>query len=334
MHSHNTTIFPVLTMNRGMCIDPTSVQMIFMPTTLNTGYLSLLQTLLGGARGVLVEHFAVDTALKTIADERVTAFSTPPAALVMMLDSPLLAETDISSLRVIKSGGAPASLELLRRIEDQLSAHLIESYGMLETGFHCHTTVDDNPTEVVGTVGRPVEGMELSIRTSAGEAVPTGEEGELLARGPGVHLGYIGNTAANKSSFTSDGWFVTGDLGRLDANGRLKISGRKKEIINRAGKKYFPREIEELLLTLPSIHDVAIVGLPDRRTGERSCACVVPAAGASVTLEDLVGFLEERVARYKLPEKLVIVESFPRTSTGKVRRPALIEQIMAEDVAG
>jgi len=328
MHSHNTTIFPVLTMNRGMRIDERSTQMIFMPVTLNTGYLSLLQVLLTGARAVLVEHFSVETVLRTIAEERVTAFSTPPAALVMLLESPLLPNYDLSSLQVIKSGGAPASLELLRRIETQLSARLIESYGMLETGFHCHTRVDDDVASVVGTVGKPVDGMQLSIRGPDASEVELGEEGEIFAAGPGVHLGYIDNPTANEASFTVDGWFDTGDLGRLDENGRLMISGRKKEIINRAGKKYFPREIEEILLTHPKIHDVAVVGLPDHRTGEKSCACVITKAGVELTLDELIQFLENKVARYKLPEHLVFRSSFPRTSTGKVKRPVLVEEIL------
>ncbi|WP_322013864.1 class I adenylate-forming enzyme family protein [Paraburkholderia sp. J12] len=330
MHSHNTTLFPVLTMNRGMQIDARSTQMIFMPVTLNTGYLGLLQTLVAGARGVLVDHFSVEDALGTIERERISAFSTPPAALVMMLEAPDLDRYDLSSLRVIKSGGAPASLELLRQIQHKLSARLVESYGMLETGFHCHTRVEDDPLDGVGTVGRPVEGMRLSIRSAEGREVAAGEEGELYAAGPGVHLGYIDNAAANEASFTTNGWFYTGDLGRLDANGRLVISGRKKEIINRAGKKYFPREIEEILLTHPKILDVAIVGLPDSRTGEKNCACVIPRDGTALTLGEIVRFLEDRVARYKLPEQLVIRASFPRTSTGKVKRPVLVEEIMVD----
>jgi acyl-CoA synthetase (AMP-forming)/AMP-acid ligase II len=160
--------------------------------------------------------------------------------------------------------------------------------------------------------------------------VPRGQQGEIAAKGPSVHLGYLDNPAANRDSFTADGWFLTGDLGEfVDGAGNVRISGRKKEIINRGGKKYFPREIEEFLAGHPSLREAAVIGLPDKRLGERNCVCAILKPGAAVTLPELVGFLKGQVADYKLPEELVVVNEFPMTPSGKVRRQELVKQVLA-----
>jgi len=177
-------------------------------------------------------------------------------------------------------------------------------------------------------VGRCVNQMGLRIIDEDGNDVPHGEVGEIAAIGPSVHFGYLNNDAANRDSFTADGWFRTGDLGQfVDAEDNVRIAGRKKEIINRGGKKYFPREIEELLYEHPAILQMAIVGAPDARLGEKNCLCVVLKPGASLTLDEVVAFLRSRVADYKLPEQLEIMDSLPMTPTGKIRRPELVKRV-------
>jgi non-ribosomal peptide synthetase component E (peptide arylation enzyme) len=161
-----------------------------------------------------------------------------------------------------------------------------------------------------------------------GRDVPYGEVGEIAAIGPSMHMGYLDNPAANRDSFTADGWFRTGDLGfHADAKGNVRIAGRKKEIINRGGKKYFPREIEELLYQHPKIVQAAIVGAPDPRLGERNCLCAIVKEGSRLTLDEVVSFLKGRVADYKLPEALVVMNDFPMTPTGKIRRPELVKRV-------
>jgi acyl-CoA synthetase (AMP-forming)/AMP-acid ligase II len=143
-----------------------------------------------------------------------------------------------------------------------------------------------------------------------------------------VHLGYHNNPKANAEAFTADGWFRTGDLGRIvDGDGNVAIVGRRKEIINRGGKKFFPREVEEILYTHPKIMHAAMVGIADARLGERNCLCVIPKSGQAVTLDEMVAFLKGQVADYKLPEVLVEVDELPMTATGKLRRHVLSEQI-------
>jgi non-ribosomal peptide synthetase component E (peptide arylation enzyme) len=200
---------------------------------------------------------------------------------------------------------------------------------MLETGFHTYTRLSDDPEKVSGTIGRLVEAMELRLIDERGNDVAHGEVGEIAARGPSVHLGYHNNPRANEQAFTPDGWFRTGDLGRyVDEAGNIQLTGRSKEIINRGGKKFFPREVEEILYTHPKIMHAAMVGIPDKRLGERNCLCAVPKPGQTVQLAELVAFLKNQVADYKLPEMLQIFEDLPLTGTGKIRRHILREMVL------
>jgi non-ribosomal peptide synthetase component E (peptide arylation enzyme) len=171
--------------------------------------------------------------------------------------------------------------------------------------------------------------MGLRIVDDDGVDVPYGEVGEIIATGPSVHLGYLDNPTANRDSFTAEGWFRTGDLGQYaDREGHVRIAGRKKEIINRGGKKYFPREIEELLYQHPKIVQAAIVGAPDPRLGEKNCLYAIVKPGTSLALDEVVSFLKGRVADYKLPEALVVMDDFPMTPTGKIRRPELVKRVV------
>jgi acyl-CoA synthetase (AMP-forming)/AMP-acid ligase II len=170
--------------------------------------------------------------------------------------------------------------------------------------------------------------MGLRLIDAHGRNVPPGAEGEIAAEGPSVHLGYHNNPTANAELFTADGWFRTGDLGQLDAAGNVRIVGRLKEMINRGGKKFFPREIEELLYTHPMILHAAIVGVPDPRLGERNCLCVLPREGASLSLAEVVDFLRDSIAVYKLPEEMEIFDDFPFTPTGKIQRHVLTRLVL------
>jgi acyl-CoA synthetase (AMP-forming)/AMP-acid ligase II len=174
--------------------------------------------------------------------------------------------------------------------------------------------------------------MGLRLLDPEGNDVPVGSEGEIAADGPSVHLGYHANPTANAEAFTADGWFRSGDLGFIDARGNLRISGRVKEMINRGGKKFFPREIEEVLYTHPGILYCAIVGLPDARLGERACLCIVPRPGEPVLdLAGVLAFLGDGFATYKLPERVVVLPELPFTPTGKIQRHKLAQAILARD---
>jgi non-ribosomal peptide synthetase component E (peptide arylation enzyme) len=328
IHSHNTTLSTCRTLNADMRVTPDEVLLIYLPLGLNWGYLTLVQAVMAGARAVLLDQFSARAALELIQRERVTYIPTAPASIIAMLNDPELGRFDLSSLRVIITGGASCPIETIREFRARMHGHLIELYGMLETGFHTYTRLDDDPEAVTGTVGTVSSGLGLRLIDESGRDVAEGAEGEIAAQGPSVHLGYHKNPAANAELFTADGWFRTGDLGQFDRAGNVKIVGRLKEMINRGGKKFFPREIEEILYTHPKILHAAIVGVPDPRLGERNCLCVIPRPGQTLTLDEAVGYLRDSVATYKLPETIEIFDELPFTPTGKIQRHVLARRVL------
>jgi non-ribosomal peptide synthetase component E (peptide arylation enzyme) len=328
LHSFNSSAWTCRQFNADMQVTADEVFLIYLPLGLNWGSQTLLQSLLAGAKAVLLDRFSARAALDLIERERVSFIPTAPASIVSMLDNPDFARRDLSSLRVVVTGGATCPLDVIRRFRARSSAHLVDVYGMLETGFHTYTRLTDDPEIVNGTVGRVQPGMGLRLLDENLRDVPPETEGEIAAAGPAVHLGYHRNPAVNAEQFTADGWFRSGDLGTIDSSGNLRIVGRLKEVINRGGKKFFPREVEEILYTHPKVLHAAIIGLPDPRLGERNCLCVIPRPGDAPTLEEMKSFLKDRVAVYKLPEMLEVFEDFPFTPTGKVQRRILAMRVL------
>jgi non-ribosomal peptide synthetase component E (peptide arylation enzyme) len=334
MHSHNTTLAAARILNGDLGLAADDVMLNWLPLGLNWGYLTLVQSVLAGARAVLLDRFRAADALELIERERVTYIPTAPASLTTILQERDLARRDLSSLRIAVSGGASAPVETIRAWRRVAPGALLELLGMLETGYQAYTRATDDPERVAGSVGRPASHMGLKLVDANGREVARGTEGDICADGPSVHLGYHNNPAANAEAFLPDGWFRSGDLGMIDVDGNLRIVGRLKEMINRGGKKFFPREIEEILYTHPHVLYAAIVGIPDARLGERNCLCLVPRPGETPSLENLIGFLGDSVATYKLPERLELFSQFPFTSTGKIQRHALVREVMARILAG
>jgi non-ribosomal peptide synthetase component E (peptide arylation enzyme) len=329
LHSFNTTLYAVDLLNHDMRVTEREVFLVFLPLGLNWGYITLLQSILAGATLVLMERFNPRAALELIQKERVTYIPTAPAGLVGLLNAPGAETFDVSSLRVVITGGASAAVETIRDYRRRMKGHLIELYGMLEAGFQTYTRFSDDPQKVNGTIGRPVRAMELRIVDAEGNDMRTGETGELMSRGPSIHLGYHNNPTANAAAFNKEGWFRTGDLGRVvDADGNVQITGRSKEIINRGGKKFFPREVEEILYTHPQVMHAAMIGVPDLRLGERNCLCVVPKGDVVPTTEEFVAFLRDQVADYKLPESVERFSELPMTGSGKIQRHVLRDLVM------
>jgi acyl-CoA synthetase (AMP-forming)/AMP-acid ligase II len=329
MHSHNTTLAAARILNGDIGLAADDVMMIWLPLGLNWGYLTLVQAILAGAKAVLLDRFRPAAALDLIERERVTYIPTSPASLTSILQEPDLARRDLKSLHIVVSGGASAPVETIRAWRRAAPGVLLELLGMLETGYQAYTRATDDPERVAGSVGVPASHMGLRLVDADGHDVASGEAGDICCDGPSVHLGYHNNPAANAEAFLPDGWFRSGDLGMIDADGHLRIVGRLKEIINRGGKKFFPREIEEILYTHPQVLYAAIVGIPDARLGERNCLCLVPRPGEPPTLEELVAFLGDSVATYKLPEHLELFTQFPFTPTGKIQRHALVREVVA-----
>jgi acyl-CoA synthetase (AMP-forming)/AMP-acid ligase II len=329
MHSHNTTLAACRILNGDVGLEANDVMMIWLPLGLNWGYLTLVQSVLAGAKAVLLDRFTPAAALDLIARERVTYIPTAPASLTAILQQPDLERSDLSSLRIVVSGGASAPVETIRAWRRAAPGVLLELLGMLETGYQAYTRQTDDPERVAGSVGVPASHMGLRLVDAEGRDVAPGEEGDICCDGPSVHLGYHNNPAANAEAFLPDGWFRSGDLGVIGPDGRLRIVGRLKEMINRGGKKFFPREIEEILYTHPQVLYAAIVGIPDARLGERNCLCLVPRPGEAPTLDDMIAFLGDSVATYKLPERLELFAQFPFTPTGKIQRHMLVRDVLS-----
>jgi non-ribosomal peptide synthetase component E (peptide arylation enzyme) len=334
IHSFNTSLVAAQQLNHDMAVTDADVQLIYLPVGLNWGYLCLLQILLAGCRAVLMERFSARPSLEAIQREKITYVATAPASIVAMLNVEDLASFDTSSLRVVVTGGAAAAIETIKGFQKHFKAHLIELFGMLETGFPAYTRLTDDVEKVNGTIGRVAGHMKIRLVDAEDNEAPFGGIGELSILGPSVCLGYLNNSDANAQAFNDKGWFRSGDLGRyVDEDRNIQLTGRSKEIINRGGKKFFPREVEEILYTHPKILHAAMIGLPDPRLGEKNCLCVVLKGLETLALSEVVAFLKGQVADYKLPEVLYVLEELPMTGTGKVRRPILQEQVAGIETA-
>ncbi|MCG1003127.1 MULTISPECIES: long-chain fatty acid--CoA ligase [Halobacterium] len=298
--------------------------------------------LFSGASFYPLPSWDAQQALSLIEDAELTLFDAVPAMYNDAINQPNAEEFDLSSLRQCTSGGSGLPVEVLRRFEELYDVEIYEGYGLTETSPVTHFNTHDVGRRV-GSIGKPLEGIDARIVTEDFEDVPPVEEGpvdeddvdmdditgELVVAGPNVMKGYSGLPEANEEAFTeADGkrWFHTGDLGYQDEDGYFYIADRKKHMINTAGYNVYPREIEELLFEHDAVADAAVVGIPDERRGETVKAFVVKAPDADVTADELQQFCLERLAEYKHPRVIEFVDELPRTTTGKVQKFELVEE--------
>lgn len=285
--------------------------------------------LLHGGKVVLGNSTRSEDVFALIERHQVSHMAVVPALLIRLINEPSIHKYDLSSLRVIQSGGQRLQPEVRRRTKELIpSAFVQENFGMAE-GMLMFIRPDD-PEEVrMETVGRPISpDDEVRLVDDDDKEVAPGEIGEFLARGPYTLRGYYGVPEYNSRAFTSDGFYRSGDLMRRHPSGNYMVEGRKKDLINRGGEKISAEEIENLILTHPAVQNVACVPMPDPILGERMCAFVILRSGASLALEQLVTFLiKEEIAKHKLPERLEIVDDFPLSPFGKVSKKDLTERI-------
>ena len=278
-----------------------------------------------GAKTVLLsgESFDAETVWRLVEEHKISNMFTVPTIVKMMVEHPAVDQYDHSSLRHVIHAGAPMYLEDQKTAFEKLGPVLFQYYGLGEvTGCITvqppeHYVVDADDGEArPGTCGIPRLGMQIGIRDPEGNMLATGEQGEICVIGPGVMSGYWQNDKANAEVFR-DGWFHTGDLGRLDEAGFLYITGRAKDMYISGGANVYPREIEEVLLTHPGVSEVAVVGIEDEKWGEVGVAVVVPTAeGTSV--EALAGFVNGELSRYKHPKRYFFWDEMPKSAYGKV----------------
>ena len=298
-----------------------------MPLFHLQGLLSSLAQVLAGGSVICTAGFDAGAFLSWLEQYHPTWYTAGPAlhhAIAPLIESkPYILER--SPLRFVRSIGAPLSRSLMEELERVLHAPVLEGYGMTEAGA---ITSNAPHRRKAGSAGRST-GSEIGIMSESGQLVPPDSEGEIVVRGPAVMHSYWNNPEANRNAFEG-GWFRTGDLGRLDADGFLFVTGRIKEIINRGGEKILPREIEDALAAHPAVAEAASFGVSHATLGEDVMAVAVLRPGARVSEPDLRSFVSERIADFKLPRRIFFLEAIPKGPTGKPSRSALATQIQAE----
>lgn len=282
-----------------------------------------LGTLYGGGRVVLSPGPSPDEAFPLIEKYGATITALVPPLALRWLEAVSTRNYDLSSLQVLQVGGAKFSAEAARRVGPVFQCVLQQVFGMAE-GLVNYTRLDDPEEIVVNTQGRPMSELdEIRVVDEEDRDVAPGEVGTLLTRGPYTICGYYNAPAHNEKAFTKDGFYRTGDLVSLNSSGYLTVEGRDKDQINRGGEKIAAEEVENHLLAHTSVHDAAIVSMPDDYLGERSCAFVIP-RGETPKARELKQFLKDRgLASYKIPDRVEFVETFPKTPLGKVSKKAL-----------
>jgi len=284
-----------------------------------------------GAKSVMLETWSPEEALTLIEKERVTIFGGTPSQVAMMLGVPNFDRYDVSSVRFIPTTGSDLPYRIAEEAERRFACPIINCFGAAETGGIVTFSPLDAPFEHRVTIGKPVPGNEVRLVDEQGRDVPQGDSGEVLFRGPSIAPGFYQDPERNKSEYVDGVWIKTGDQGRWDEQGNLRIVGRIKDVIKRAGQGIFPGEIENILFTHPKVANVAVVSMPDPVMVERACAYVVPKEGESFTFDDMTSFLKGRVASYKLPERLEIVTELPLVAGGSAM-PKVDKKVLRADI--
>jgi long-chain acyl-CoA synthetase len=268
-----------------------------------------------GARLALLTRFDAARAVELVDREGVTILMGVPTMLAGIAGA-AADHGPFSSLRIAASGGAPLPREQAEAFERATGTPVLDTWGLSETS--PAATLNRPDARRVGSVGRPIDGVEVRVLDDAGEPLPTGEVGQLAIRGHNVMKGYWRRPGATAAAITPEGWFLTGDLGRVDEDGYVYVVGRLKDMIIRGGLNVYPREVEEVLHRHPAVGEAAVVGVPDERLGEEVGAAVVLAPGASATPEELREWLRGRVAPFKYPRHVWLLDELPKGPTGKI----------------
>lgn len=300
-----------------------SKQLIVLPISHNFTMSSpgFLGAFYSGATIVLAENGSPDICFPLIEKHHISQVSLVPSLAILWLDSFLLKNYNLSSLKVIQVGGAELLPKVAERLINTLNIKLQQVYGMAE-GLVNFTRLDDDLDTIINTQGKKLSpDDEVLIIDNDGTKLAINENGNIITRGPYTINGYYNALEINSSSFTKDGFYITGDIGHLDENLNIVVTGRKKNQINRAGEKISPSEIENLIIAHPLVKNVSVVGVRDTFLGEKIKAKLICVDNSSISLSDIRKFLiSKNVAEYKLPDEIELVTSFQHTLIGKVKK--------------
>ena len=291
-----------------------------------TGALGCLQA---ACKMLLIKRFDADVFAKLIEEQGVTTCFAVPTMLFGLLEALERNPRDMSSLEVISTGGAPVPPELVRRVRNRLDCHLLSAFGQTEhSPMICLNPIEATQEQIVETAGQPLPQTEVSVQSPEDSRVmPIGEVGEICARSYGVMIGYNDNPEATGAAIDEDGWLHTGDLGTMDAQGFIRVTGRVKDMIIRGGENLFPAEIEAVLVEHSQIRQVAVVGLPDEKWGEIIAAFML--SETTPELHELKAYCQKHLSAQKTPTTWVQVPEFPLTGSGKVQKFAIRDKFLA-----
>jgi acyl-CoA synthetase len=326
--THNNILFSERSFVTGTHRDQSDV--MFMPCPVNHAmglFHGMISPLILGGRTFLQEHFDAKAAMDLINAEKATwAIGTTPI-IYDLLGYVERSGVHPATLNLFLCGGASLPSSMIRRAAKD-GVMLCEIYGSSESCPHVYVPPENCLAWDGSWSGIPFKGIEVRVVDENGKDVPTGTQGEEISRGPHMFVGYLNDRQATDSALDDEGWFRSGDLCCKDEYGRIRINGRKKELIIRGGENISPNEIDEALAGCPGISDHATIGMPDERLGERICTFVVPTDGAHPTLPDITRYLSsQHVAKRLFPERIEYIDAIPRTPLGKIKRYALSEEI-------
>jgi cyclohexanecarboxylate-CoA ligase len=325
LHTSNTLLSILVQYEERLGLGGDDIIFMASPIGHQAGFMyGLMMGPMLGAKLVLQDIWNAEQAALMIHDEAVTYTMGSTPFLADLTDSKAVDHVDMSSLRTFVSSGAPIPSTLVQRATKRLGARIISAWGMSENGSVTTTVPGDPEDRIFGTDGVALPGIEVRVVDGDGTVVETGKEGRLQCRGISMFIGYFRRPDLSRP--TPDGWFDTGDLARMNADGYIRITGRAKDIIIRGGENVPVVEIENLLYRHPAIRQIAIVGVPDARLGERACAYVVLREGASFSFDEMIAYLEkQQLARQYFPEYLEILPQLPMTVSGKIQKFQLRE---------
>ncbi|PPR57451.1 MAG: Short-chain-fatty-acid--CoA ligase [Alphaproteobacteria bacterium MarineAlpha4_Bin2] len=324
LHTSNTLLSLADTGRERLGLMPEDV--VFMPSPMahQTGFVyGMLMAFTLGTKLVLQDIWSPEVAARQINDERCSYTMASTPFLADLANTPALDVCDVSSFRMFCSAGAPIPRILVETATERLGANILSGWGMTENGLVATTRPEDPPEKIFNTDGAAVANNAVRIVDSEGNPVSANTEGRLQAQSIGMFVGYLKRPDACEEY---DGWFETGDLARMDEDGYIRIVGRAKDIIIRGGENIPVVEVEEMIYRHPAVEDVAVVAMPDERLGERGCAFVQTISGGNFTFDGMIEYLiDAGMAKTYLPERLEIIDEFPRTASGKIQKFELRE---------
>ena len=293
-------------------------------------FVALHGALHAGATTKMMREFNAQKTLELLSSGDCTVFMAVPTIHKRLLDAPGANQFDLSHVRLITSGSDRLPDEVFTGFQKTFGYTLLERYGMTETGMNCSNPLRGE--RHIGSVGRPLPGVEVRVVNSETEAIlPDGEIGDVQLRGPNIFKGYWKQPDKTSASFSADGWFKTGDLGYLEADGYLTLCGRSKDLIISGGLNIYPPEVERVLVEHPAVNACAVIGCLDAEWGEKVTAVVVLEKTESVTSEELMRFCREKLAPYKSPKSIVFRDELPRNAMGKVQKAELRKELCSKD---